>query len=198
MAREKVLENHTLPFSALGPVILDQTEKVYQVEILRDVHPDEIEPRCPAAVQSYMEEKRNRFQASYSLLERHRMLNMSRAEKNYNRRIKKTSYDLGDLVLVCHPNLKKGLSTGLAPRYYGPFKVVGRYEIGCDYLIKSVGQSKSKVKQIHVNNLKTYFERGQSTKLSRQSIKLEIKSDNASDEDQFPTATRRKVLKKML
>ena len=44
MTREKVMENHTLPCSALGPVILDQTEKVDQVEILRDVDLDEIEP----------------------------------------------------------------------------------------------------------------------------------------------------------
>ena len=64
-------------------------------------------------------------------------------------------------MLVCHPLLKKGLSKGLAQRYYGRFKVVGKYENVCEYLIKSTSQPKAKVKQIHVNNLKTYFDRGQ-------------------------------------
>ena len=86
---------------------------------------------------------------------------MNRSQCNYNRRIKRTDYEIGDLVLVCHPMLKKGLSKGLVRRYYGPFKVVGKYENGCDYLIKSTNQPKANVKQIHVNNLKTYFDRGQ-------------------------------------
>ena len=54
MTREKILEKHILPCSVLGPVILDPTEKIDQVKILRDVDPDEIEHKCPAAVQSYM------------------------------------------------------------------------------------------------------------------------------------------------
>ena len=111
------------------------------------------------------------------------MLKMSRAQRNYNRRIKRTNYELGDLVLVCHPMLKKGLSKGLAPRYYGPFQVVGKYENGCDFLIKNPSQPKSKVKQIHVNNLKTYFDRGQPKPSSKPTPAQE---SNTSTEDEIP------------
>ena len=87
ITREKVLENHTVPCSALGPVIIDSTEKFDQVEILQDIDTADIELKCP--VQLYIAEKRNRLQTSYTLLERHRLLKMIRAQKNYNRRIKK-------------------------------------------------------------------------------------------------------------
>ena len=97
------------------------------------------------------------------------MLKMSRAQRNYNRRIKRTNYELGGLVLVCHPMLKKGLSKGLAPRCYGLFQVVAKYYKGCDYLIKISSQPKSKVKQIPENNLKTYFYRCQPKPSSKPS-----------------------------
>ena len=63
-------------------------------------------------------------------------------------------------VVYIHPKIKKGLSRGLAPRFYGPFTVVGVYGNGCDYLIKRAGQSKSRVRQVHMNNLKLYFKYG--------------------------------------
>ena len=63
--------------------------------------------------------------------------------------------------------VKKGLSIGLAPRYYGPFTIVGRFKNGCDFLIKDMAKSHAKAKQIHVNSLKTYFDRGQPEELAR-------------------------------
>ena len=68
MTREKVLENHTLPCSVIGPALIDKDEKFDKIEVLRDVDPTEMEPKCPAAVQIYMEEKKNRLQASYTFL----------------------------------------------------------------------------------------------------------------------------------
>ena len=123
------------------------------------------------------------------------MLKMNRAQRNYNRRIKRTDYEIGDLVLVCHPQLKKGLSKGLAPRYYGPFKVVGKYENGCDYLIKSTSQPKAKVKQIHVNNLKTYFDRGQ-PKPSNKPSPVQESNTSSEDEAQIQSNSKKKVQKK--
>ena len=108
---------------------------------------------------------------------------MSRAKRDYNRQNKKTKYNLGDLVLVSHPTVKKGLSRGLAPRYYGPFTIVGRYKNGCDYLIKDMAKSQSKAKQIHVNNLKTYFDRGQPEELDRTQKSRPAES---SDEREVP------------
>jgi hypothetical protein len=74
--------------------------------------------------------------------------------------IKKTSYELGDLVLVNHPELKKGLARSLAARYYGPFEIVGKYKNGCDYLIREHGHPRARIKQIHRNRLIAYFKRG--------------------------------------
>ena len=86
--------------------------------------------------------------ASFVLLERFRMLKMNQARKCYYRKVKKVEYEIGDLVLACHPALKRGLSIGLSPKYYGPFKIIGKYENRCDYLIKREGHPKSKVMQI--------------------------------------------------
>ena len=107
------------------------------------------------------------------------MLKMIRAQRNFNRRIKRTNYQLGDLVLVCHPMLKKGLPKGLAP----PLQVVGKYDYGCDYLIKIPSQPESKVKQIHVNNLKTYLDRGQPKSSSKSSP---AQASNTSTQDEIP------------
>jgi hypothetical protein len=85
---------------------------------------------------------------------------MTQAKAYYDRRIKKTSYELGDLVLVNHSELKKGLARSLAPRYYGPFDIVGKYKNGCDYLIRENGHPRARVKQIHHNRLIAYFKRG--------------------------------------
>ena len=63
---------------------------------------------------------------------------MYQAKKYYDRRIKKNEYEIGDSVLVNHSSLKKGLSRGLAPRYYRPFKIVGKNTNGCGYLIRDV------------------------------------------------------------
>ena len=68
--RETIKENHTVLVSAMRPALIDKSESFEQVEVLKDVDPDEIEPRCPAAVQSYMEEKRNRFKSSQLFLVR--------------------------------------------------------------------------------------------------------------------------------
>ena len=94
------------------------------------------------------------------ILERNRGTKMKRAKWWHDRRIAKKQYNLGDWVLCNHPKLRKGLSRGLAPRYYGPFEVIGKYDNNCDYLIKRINSPKARAKQIHQNNLKIYFKRG--------------------------------------
>ena len=47
MTRKKVLENHTVPCSAIDPALIDKSEKFDQIEFLKDVGPTEIEPKCP-------------------------------------------------------------------------------------------------------------------------------------------------------
>ena len=124
------------------------------------------------------------------------MLKMNQARRCYNRKVKKVEYDIGDLVLACHPALKRGLSKGLAPKYYGPFKIIGKYANQCDYLIKREGHPKSKVKQIHVNNLKSYFERGQPIDQARTKQGQDSEGSTDLENKVFPNSRRKKVLKK--
>ena len=85
---------------------------------------------------------------------------MANAIKHHNRRFKRVTNNIGDWVLVNHPKLKKGLSRGLAPKYYGPFEIIGKHINGQDYLIKRLGISKPRAKLIHKNNLRFYNKRG--------------------------------------
>ena len=124
------------------------------------------------------------------------MLKMNHARKSYNRKVKKVEYEIGDSVLACHPALKRGLSRGLAPKYYGPFKIIGKYENRCDYLIKREGHPKSKVKQIHVNNLKSYFERGQPRDQARTRKVQDSEGSTDLENKDISMLARKKVLKR--
>ena len=74
----------------------------------------------------------------------------------HDRKIKKFSYEVGDFVLVDHPHLKKGLSRGIAHKYYGPFVIKKRRENGVDYFLQRVGKRKGRIYQLHQNRLKAY------------------------------------------
>ncbi|CAF1117398.1 unnamed protein product [Brachionus calyciflorus] len=56
-----------------------------------------------------------------------------------------------------HPELKKGLSSGIAHKYYGPFEKVGKNPNNIDYYIKKCGSKKSRLKQVHISRLKTFY-----------------------------------------
>ncbi|CAF1065771.1 unnamed protein product [Brachionus calyciflorus] len=62
---------------------------------------------------------------------------MGKAKLKHYRKIKTFSYEVGDLVLTDHAKLKRGLSSGLANKYYGPFKVIGKQPNGINYAIKT-------------------------------------------------------------
>ena len=108
------------------------------------------------------------------------MWRMGKHKAIYDRKIRKTSYNIGDWVLCNHPQLKKGLSRGLAPRFHGPFIIVGKYANGCDYLIRPHNQPRAKVRQMHQNNLKFYFRRGHPS----ENAKIRDSSEN---DDVIPT-----------
>ena len=80
---------------------------------------------------------------------------MNRSKRNYDRKLKKPNYEIGDLVLCSHPRIARGLARGLAPKYHGPFEIVGKHSNKVDYLIKPLNKTKAHAKLIHINNLKT-------------------------------------------
>ena len=78
-----------------------------QVAILIDADPIEGAPALD--VKKFVEEKAERLKACYKLLERNRMLKMGRAKRDYDRKIKKSKYNLGNLVLMS-PHWSKKVS----------------------------------------------------------------------------------------
>lgn len=91
-------------------------------------------------------------------LEKNRDVRMERAKELHDRRIKKEFYSKGDLVLCSHPKIAKGMKRGIAFKYTGPFRIIAVDTYGCNYTIRKEGKG-HKVKRVHKNNLKLFFER---------------------------------------
>ena len=159
--REQITEKKKIEFSTVATLIeLAEDTQVKEIEIFPDVTIDEIESSYPTEAQHYVTELKQRLSQCFETLQRNKMWRMGKHKAIYDRKIRKKSYNIGDWVLCNHPQLKKGLSRGLAPRFHGPFIIVGKYANGCDYLIRPHNQPRAKVRQMHQNNLKFYFRRG--------------------------------------
>ena len=141
-------------------IIVAEGEKIKEIDILPDVTETEIEESFPNGVKTYINQIRENLNRCYTTLRQNRMLNTAKQKELFDRKIKKTAYNIGDWVLCNHPQIKRGMSRGLAPKYHGPFIIVGKYTNGCDYLIRPHNQPKARVKQMHQNNLKIYHKRG--------------------------------------
>ena len=142
--------------------------------MLETVTQEQIEKSFPDVVKNASKEIRERMEASFKLLEKSKTSNISRAKRYYDRKLKKCEYKIGDLVLCNHPKVKKGMARGLAPKYHGPFVVVGKHINKCNYLIKSTDTNRARAKVVHVTNLKTYYKRGEEPdKIAQSSTEIE-------------------------
>ena len=119
--RESINENQTVQRSENRPSNHKPNREIPANRYSQGRSTLEIEPKCPAPIKQYIEEKRERFQVSYALLKHRRILKMSRALRNYNLRIKRTSSEIGDLDLVCH-TAKKGLIKKSGPTLLRSFR----------------------------------------------------------------------------
>ncbi|CAF1075304.1 unnamed protein product [Brachionus calyciflorus] len=121
---------------------------------------------------------------------------MNKAKIQHDRKIKKTEYKIGELVLTDHPELKKGLSSGIAHKYFGPFEIVGKNPNNVDYYIKKLGAKKCRTKQVHISRLKTFFYNKADflEKCSEKTIKLE--SANKPSELNNTNKIKNKITKK--
>ena len=88
--RERITETKRAPLGIIEDVEIDSTyvNLTEQVDILIDADPVECWPTLD--VKKYVEEKAERLRACYNTLGKNRMLKMSRAKKDYGRKIKKT------------------------------------------------------------------------------------------------------------
>ena len=158
--RESIAQKRTMPREEL-PIDAEVPEelKFTELDVWEDVTLEELETKLPLRVQEYVTELKNNMLASAALVNHNRDETMTKVTEKANRRIKKHEYNINDWVLCNHPRARQGMARGLAPKYYGPFVIVGKYANKCDYLIKSTKKAKARVKQVHQNNLKLYFKR---------------------------------------
>ena len=117
---------------------------------------------------------------------------LNQAKNQVQQQFSSTSSSINSKSKKNYVLFKKSLSKSLDPRYYGQFKFVVRYEIECNDLIS---RTKSKNKQIDVNNPKTYFEREKLTESVKTSPVQESKS-NRKSEIQTKTDSRKNFLTK--
>ncbi len=130
-----------------------QDDNFGEVTVLED-HVDLTKAKIPAVAEKYLNNLKQCMEESFRRATQNRDYRMEKKNLIYNRNIKKFCYEIGDYVLVDHPHLKKGLSRGIARRYYGPFVIKKRKENEIDYYIQRVGSKKGGVYQIHQNRLK--------------------------------------------
>ena len=173
ITREKMDGKEKVPIQTIENKIEKAPDlQINDFDIMPDVPNEEIEQKMPSDAYLYLKELQAKLNQSYRILEKNKMLKMNKAKHYYDRRIRKAEYKIGDWVLCNHPHIKKGLSRGLAIKYHGPFIIVGKYDNGCDYLIRPADQPKARVRQVHQNNLKIYHKRGHALdKLVREPVK---------------------------
>jgi hypothetical protein len=75
-----------------------------EVDVFEDFTLSDIENKLPVEIREYIREKRERLKSCFQIVESNKSNKMQRAKKDFDRKIRKTEYKLGDWVLVHHPN----------------------------------------------------------------------------------------------
>ncbi|KAF8811778.1 hypothetical protein BYT27DRAFT_7069841, partial [Phlegmacium glaucopus] len=75
-----------------------------------------------------------------AVLHQSRLRSKEEFERRYARRIKKSVFQPGDLVLVCNSRVEKELNRKTKPRYLGPFEVVRQTRAG-SYVVRELDGS---------------------------------------------------------
>ena len=175
------------PINERGRERIDKPETIEidreQVEILEDV---EVELSMPEKAREYLKELNEKMTNCFQIATNQRNLVMDKAKINHDRSIKKMEYKVGDLVLVDHPRIGKGLSHGLAKKYRGPYVIVGKNKNKVDYLIREVGKPKSKMKQLHKSHLKAYFDMGRPSKWLKTREDSKVNKQTQTRTKEFP------------
>lgn len=84
-----------------------------------------------------LEKRPDDVHAAFNTLYKSRLHSNAQFEKKYIRRLVKSSYEAGDLVLVHNTQVEKELDRKSKPRYLGPFEVVRRTQ-GGSYVLKEM------------------------------------------------------------
>ncbi|CAF1157772.1 unnamed protein product, partial [Brachionus calyciflorus] len=85
-----------------------------QIDVLADPVKT-VEKNLPIIATDFLNELKETMNEAFMMVTTNRNIRMDKAKINHDRQIKKTEYKVGDLVLTDHPELKKGLSSGIGP-----------------------------------------------------------------------------------
>ena len=79
----------------------------------------------------------------------------AKQKKRYDRRRRQASFAEGELVLIYRPIRKKGRSTKLLHRHFGPYRIVRRVS-DLNYVVEPMYGRKKKRDRVHVSSLKPF------------------------------------------
>ena len=92
----------------------------------------------------------------YETAAKNKTISLDKCKIYHNSNIRKYEYKVGDRVLVNHPKVRKGLSSGLAFKFKGVFEMIGAENNGVDYVLKNIN-GKGKPFIMHKNRIKFFF-----------------------------------------
>ena len=127
-----------------------------EITVLEDIDEKIIELKLAIVAKNYLDNLRTTMENSFKLAQNNRNSRMDLEKIKHDRKIKKLTYKIGDYVLCDHPRIKKGMSRGIAHKYYGPFEIKKVDSNKVDYYIQRTGTRKGKIYKIHQNRLKFY------------------------------------------
>ena len=127
-----------------------------EITVLEDIDETTFEAKLPEIAKSYLKTLRETLENSFKRAQSNRNAKMDVEKIAHDRKIKKAKYQVGDYVLCDHPRIKKGMSRGIAHKYYGPFEIKKVDDNGIDYVIQRVNAKKAKKYKIHPHRLKLY------------------------------------------
>ena len=148
--------NHT-PFE----VVYGRKPKIPLDLIIEDEKNDEIyeldeSSQGSIVVKLFVGDLQEKLREVYKNVEKNRDFMVDKSRIQHDRKIKPVEYKIDDMVMLNQPQIKKGLSKKLSPKWEGPFIIQER--VGpVNYKIKRFNQPKSEQKLVHHNRLKRFF-----------------------------------------
>jgi hypothetical protein len=124
-----------------------------QVEILANVGVEHA--KIPEQADKFVAELESRLKKAYETAAKNKDTKFDKARLKNERFIRPFKYEIGNRVMINHPSIKVGSSSGLAIKYKGIFEIIGINANGVDYIVRNLNE-KTKIFQIHHDRLKIY------------------------------------------
>ncbi|CAF1066299.1 unnamed protein product [Brachionus calyciflorus] len=107
-------------------------------------------------VKIFVEELQEKLREVYKNVMKNRDFMVEKSRIQHDRNIKPFEYKVEDMVMLNQPQMKKGLSKKLSPKWDGPYIIQDKLGT-VNYKIKKYNQPNSKPKLVHHNRLKRFF-----------------------------------------